>query len=200
MGLATPRDLNVDGQNLLGRWPKPLANEGEVAVQLYWDRTYRRNPGIFSEALNTHDIEFQHCFSLGERNKLFWGGGYRLMIDRVLNGPLPNFAFLPAHRTLHLFSGFLQDEITLLRDRLLLTVGSKFEHNSFSGFEVQPSARLAWMPIANHALWTSVSRAVRTPSRIIPNCLYRARRHSCCAAVKWVWYLERVTEAASGCF
>jgi iron complex outermembrane receptor protein len=165
-GLATQPDLSIDGQNLLARWTRPLGNESEVSVQLYWDRTHRRNPGIFSEALNTYDLEWQHRFPWGERNKLLWGGGYRLMVDRVLNGPIPNFAFLPAHQTLHLFSGFLQDEITLLRDRLFLTVGSKFEHNSYSGFEVQPSARIAWMPITNHTFWAAVSRAVRSPSRI----------------------------------
>jgi iron complex outermembrane recepter protein len=165
-GLATARDLPIDGQNLVGRWTRPLEDDGEVSIQLYWDRTHRRNPDIFSEALNTYDFEFQHRFPWGERNKLLWGGGYRLMVDRVLNGPKPNFAFLPARRTLNLFSGFLQDEITLLRDRLFLTVGSKFEHNSFSGFEVQPSARIAWMPVRDHTLWAAVSRAVRSPSRI----------------------------------
>jgi iron complex outermembrane recepter protein len=165
-GLPTARDLPIDGQNLLGRWTRRLESDGEVSVQLYWDRTHRRNPGIFSEALNTYDLEFQHRFGWGERNNLIWGGGYRLMVDRVLNGPKPNFAFLPSHRTLNLFSGFLQDEIALLRDQLVLTAGAKFEHNSFSGFEAQPSARIAWMPLRNHTFWAAVSRAVRTPSRI----------------------------------
>jgi iron complex outermembrane receptor protein len=166
LGLAPPRDLTTDGQNLLGRWTRPLAGDGDLSVQLYWDRTHRRNPRIFSEALNTYDLEVQHRFRLGEGHKILWGGGYRLMLDRVLNGPLPNFAFYPAHRTLHLFSALLQDEITLLRDRLFLTAGAMFEHNSFSGFEVQPTARLAWTPAENHTLWAAVSRAVRSPSRI----------------------------------
>jgi iron complex outermembrane recepter protein len=165
-GLATARDLPIDGQNLLARWTRQLENDGELSIQVYWDRTHRRNPDIFSEALNTYDLEFQHRFGWGERHKLIWGGGYRLMVDRVLNGPKPNFGFLPAHRTLNLFSGFLQDEIALLSNQLVLTLGSKFEHNSFSGFEVQPSVRVAWMPVKNHTLWAAVSRAVRTPSRI----------------------------------
>ncbi len=161
-----PHDLPVDGQNLLARWTQPFATDQEVSVQLYWDRTYRRNPDIFSEALNTYDVELQHRFSLGERNKLIWGGGFRLMDDHVSNGPLPNFAFLPSHKTMRLGSGFLQDEITLLPNRLFLTLGTKLEHNSFTGLEVQPSARLAWMPVANHTFWMAVSRAVRSPSRI----------------------------------
>jgi iron complex outermembrane receptor protein len=164
--LTRTPDLTIDGQNLLARWTRPLENGGEVSAQMYWDRTHRRNPGIFSEALNTYDFEFQHRFSWGERHKLIWGSNYRLMADRVLNGPLPNFGFLPPRRTMHLASGFLQDEFTLVPNELFLTIGSKFEYNSFSGFEVQPSLRLAWIPVANHTIWGAISRAVRTPSRI----------------------------------
>jgi iron complex outermembrane receptor protein len=164
--LAARPDLTLDGQNLLARWSRPLQNDSELSVQVYWDRTHRRNPGIFSEALNTYDIELQHRFPWAERQKIVWGANYRLMLDRVLNGPLPNLAFLPAHRKLHLVSGFLQDEIAVVPKGLFLTIGSKFEHNSFSGFEVQPSVRVAWLPIADHTVWGAISRAVRTPSRI----------------------------------
>ncbi|HEU5464095.1 MAG TPA: TonB-dependent receptor [Candidatus Binatia bacterium] len=164
--IAARPDLTLDGQNLLARWSRPLQNDSELSVQVYWDRTHRRNPGIFSEALNTYDIELQHRFPWAEWQKIVWGANYRLMLDRVLNGPLPNLAFLPAHRKLHLVSGFLQDEIALVQKELFLTIGSKFEHNSFSGFEVQPSVRVAWLPIADHTVWGAISRAVRTPSRI----------------------------------
>ena len=46
-----------------------------------------------------------------------------------------------------------------------LTLGSKFEHNDYTGFEVQPGARLAWTPNERHMVWASVARAVCTPSR-----------------------------------
>jgi iron complex outermembrane receptor protein len=47
-----------------------------------------------------------------------------------------------------------------------LTLGTKLEHNDYSGLEVQPSVRLAWIPRERHTLWAAVSRAVRTPSII----------------------------------
>ena len=47
-----------------------------------------------------------------------------------------------------------------------LTLGSKFEHNDYSGFEYQPSGRLAWTPAERHTVWGAISRAVRSPSRI----------------------------------
>lgn len=159
-----PGDVTVNGQNLLARWTHPLAAESDLTLQLYWDRTWRRIPNLFAEQLNTYDLDFQHRFPLGARNKLMWGAGYRLMADEVDNSSV--LAFLPARRNLQLFSAFVQDEITLLRDRLFLTLGSKFEHNDYSGFEVQPSGRIAWLPATNHTVWAAVSRAVRSPSRI----------------------------------
>jgi iron complex outermembrane receptor protein len=164
--LSTPGNLSVDGQNLLGRWTRNLGADSEISAQFYWDRTHRRNPSVFSEALNTYDFELQHRFPLGERNQLLWGASYRLMDDHVHNGPRVGFAFLPSDKTMRLGSGFLQDEITLVRELLFLTLGSKFEYNTFSHFEVQPTIRLAWNFAADQTLWAAISRAVRTPSRI----------------------------------
>ena len=50
-------------------------------------------------------------------------------------------------------------------EKLSLILGSKFEHNDYTGFEWQPSARLAWTPDDENTVWAAVSRAVRTPSR-----------------------------------
>jgi iron complex outermembrane receptor protein len=161
---AAPGDVIVDGQNLIGRWAHPVARDSELALQLYWDRTRRRIPGSITEILNTYDLEFQHRLPLGERNRFIWGAGYRLMQDKVDNTAA--IAFLPSRRDLHLFSGFLQNEFAVLRDRLFLTAGSKFEHNDYSGFEFQPSLRLAWHPAVDQTIWAAVSRAVRSPSRI----------------------------------
>src|SRR5262249_18896742 len=49
---------------------------------------------------------------------------------------------------------------------LKLTLGSKFEHNDFTGFEIQPSGRLAYIPDSRQVIWASISRAVRTPTRL----------------------------------
>lgn len=60
----------------------------------------------------------------------------------------------------------MQDEIELVQERLRLTLGSKFERNDFTGFELQPSARLLWTITASQSGWAAVSRAVRTPTMI----------------------------------
>jgi iron complex outermembrane receptor protein len=77
-------------------------------------------------------------------------------------------ALQPATSTVNLFSTFVQDEIAIL-NQLRLTIGSKFEHNTYTGLEVQPNARLLWSVDKRQSLWFAVSRAVRTPSRAEEN-------------------------------
>jgi len=161
-----PGSTGVDGQNLLGRWMHPIGPESDLTLQLYWDRTYRRISGSFSEELNTYDLDFQHRFPIGEIQNVIWGAGYRLMPDHLGNINPAGFYFRPQDRNLQLFSGFLQDEISVIPERLRFIAGSKLEHNDYSGFEFQPSGRLAWTPDDRQTIWAAISRAVRTPSRI----------------------------------
>ena len=91
------------------------------------------------------------------------GAGYRITGDSITNSS--TIAFIPPERSVNLFSYFIQDEITLVDDLLFLTGGSKFQHNDFTGFEMQPTLRLLWTPTERHSIWGAVSHAVRTPSR-----------------------------------
>lgn len=161
-GLAA--DIDVDGQNVLGRWTYAISSESGVQVQTYFDRTWRRTPNAFTEDLKTYDLDIQHHFPIGGRQSLVWGGAYRLMQDRIQNSTAA--AFLPARKDLHLFSTFIHGETILLPDLLKLSVGTKVEHNDYSGLEIQPSVRLAWTPDERQTVWGAVSRAVRAPSRI----------------------------------
>ncbi len=153
---------NLSGGNLLVRWNHSVSDLSSIALQLYYDRTVR-NMELFSEDRDTVDLDFQHSFQMGNRHQVVWGAGYRLSHDHVKNSR--TLIFDPEKRTDNLFSFFIQDEISFIDNSLQLTLGSKFEHNDYSGFEIQPSARIRWNPVENHTLWMAVSRAVRTPSR-----------------------------------
>ena len=159
-----PDDTEVSGGNLLGRWTHRFTPDSDLQIQWYYDRTHRDIPNAFGENIATHDFDLQHHFLAGERHNFVWGLGYRLIDDHVSNTPA--LAVLPADVTLEWFSGFVQDDITLVPGRLTLTLGTKVEHNDYTGWEVQPSTRLAWKPTATQTVWSAVSRAVRTPSRI----------------------------------
>jgi iron complex outermembrane receptor protein len=157
------KDTGLSGMNLLGRWNRTLSETSDFALQIYYDRTYRRE-ARWRERRHTVDIDFQHRFKITERQELNWGLGYRYTSDDTES--IPTLVISPENRVAHLFTAFLQDEIVLAPERWRLILGSKFEHNDYSGLEVQPSARILWTPTERQSLWASISRAVRTPSRV----------------------------------
>jgi iron complex outermembrane receptor protein len=155
-------DTALDGANLLGRWTRTYSENSGSDLQVYYDYTHRQIPQWFEEHRHTLDVDYQHRKPFGARQDLVWGAGYRITHDQVGNSP--GVAFLPDHRTESLFSAFAQDEIRL-ESHLRLTLGTKLEHNYWTGFEVQPSVRLSWVPDDRRTLWGAISRAVRTPTR-----------------------------------
>ena len=157
------KDADFSGMNLLGRWSRTLSETSNLAFQFYYDRTFRREVS-FEERRNTVDFDFQHRFKVMGRQELTWGLGYRY--TRGDTDSVSTVVISPKNRADNLFSAFVQDELVLVEDSLRLTVGSKFEHNDYSGFEFQPSLKLLWTPAARQVLWASFSRAVRTPSRV----------------------------------
>jgi iron complex outermembrane receptor protein len=155
--------VRAHGGNMLGRWVHTLSDESDLRIQAYYDRTSRETD-FFTEDRDTFDVEGQYRFAILERNDMVVGAGYRHSDSYNLRS---NFTlwFAPEERQTHIFNTFVQDEITLVDDTLFLTLGSKFEYNEYTQWEIQPSGRLLWTPAEQHAIWGSVSRAVRTPSR-----------------------------------
>jgi len=156
-----------DSGNLLARWGHKLANGSDTTLQVYFDRYNRLSVGAH-ESLDNLDVDFQHHLTPGTRHDIVWGAGYRLTSDE--EEPGYNRSYVPASRTTNLFSAFIQDEIDLGRS-VWFTLGSKVEHNAYTGFEFQPSAKLLWQPTPRQALWISAARAVVQTSRIEANLL-----------------------------
>jgi len=161
----------ASGGNILFTGSHYLADNSELNIQLYYDRTNRRE-SIDHAVTDTLDFELKHHFSLQLDHDIVWGVHYRYINDQLDN----NFYLTlePEQAELHLFSFFMQDEYTIIEDELFLTVGSKFEHNDYTGYEIQPNARILWNPADNHRVWGAVSRAVRTPNRIEKNSTIKA--------------------------
>jgi iron complex outermembrane receptor protein len=158
-------DVEAEGGNVIGRWTRQLGNDSNLMAQTYFDYTHRLLANVFEEHRYTWDLEVQHRFLIGERHDVIWGANYRLSADDIGNLG-PSLAFIPDSETVHLVSAYVQDEFHLVPDTFSLTAGSKFEYNSFSGFEIQPSGRFAWKPAEGQLVWGAISRAVRTPTRI----------------------------------
>ena len=149
------------GGNILGRWTHTFSEESQLTLQMYFDDS-RQGDGVGEGTLDTFDVDLQHRFALGTRNDIVWGGGYRE--TEVKNSPSFFLTFNPEAQNLQLANVFAQDDITLVRDHLHLTLGSKLEHNDLTGFEIDPSARLLWTPSGNQTIWAAVSRATQTPA------------------------------------
>src|SRR5262249_17984904 len=137
-------NATANGQNIVGRWTHVLGEDTDFTVQMYWDRIDQNVPGAGAETLNTFDFDSQYRLPVLARNRIIWGVGYRLASDNVPSPPVVSFD--PPRRNLQLLSFFAQDEIALVPERLALTLGTRLEHNDYSGFEVQPNVRLAWTP------------------------------------------------------
>lgn len=157
---------NVRGANLLTRLTRSTGPDSELRVQAYYDLT-KSNDRLLGDHRHILDLEAQYRFRAAGRHDITWGAGYRALRDELENST--TFTFTPASRSDSLFSAFLQDEITLIDHLLRFTIGSKFEHNDYTGYEVQPSGRLTWTPNHDHTLWAAVSKAVRTPSQADQN-------------------------------
>jgi len=153
----------VFGANLLSRWKHSYSETADLELQLYYDRT-DTHLGVINEQRDTFDIDFQNRFALGAVQEIVWGGGFRLSHDRIAS-PTSGLTLAPPTQDTNLTSSFLQDNIALVPERVHLILGSKFEVNSYTGFEWQPNGRIIWTPNRQHTVWGAVSRAVRTPSR-----------------------------------
>ena len=149
-----------EGANLLGRWTRRFDADRELMVQSYFDYT-ARDTAIFGETRRTFDLEVQHRFP-ATRQQFTAGVGFRTTGDHVKN--TPDITLTPSQRRTNLWNVFVQDDIEL-SPRAHLILGSKLEHNDFTGWEAQPGARVLFTPHDRHTLWASVARAVRTPSR-----------------------------------
>lgn len=152
----------VYGLNVLGRFEREVNDHSNWALQSYVDYN-TRDIAVHDNQELTYDLDFQHVYDVNDRNTFTWGLGYRFITDEL--GDSFALDYDENTRDRSLYSGFLQHKTALVPDEVFLTVGSKFEHNDYSGFEVQPSARLAWLPDEHQTVWTAVSRAVRTPDR-----------------------------------
>ena len=155
-------ETDVSGGNILSRWQHTLSSTSNFDLQVYYDTTKRTEDFIGEERHNI-DIDFQHSFAAGKRNEIIWGLRYRYTEDDYTNSSV--ITMDPTSERDSLYSTFVQDEISFFQDRVRLTLGSKFEHNEYSGYEIQPSARLLWAINPTNKVWGAVSRAVRTPSR-----------------------------------
>ena len=154
-------DCSGNASNLAFEWRHRVTENSDLRLTTYYDFMSRPEPAIPVEQTRTGDFELQYHYAAG-RHDVSAGLADRLISEKVIGtGPM---VFNPLQVGYQLASGFAQDEIHFLNDRLLVTLGGKIEHAMFGGWQLQPTARALWAPDNRHSAWLSISRAARTPA------------------------------------
>jgi iron complex outermembrane recepter protein len=151
-----PQRYNADEWSLMARWDRNSPGRVVQQAQLSFDRLQQE----IYETRHTFDFAYQAQLPAGRMQTLTLGATYKRSSDW-----LPaSISVYPTSTIQQTYGAFLHDQITLgSATRLLL--GSQFEHNEYTGWEVQPNLQLLYAPKDRLAYWASVSRAVRTPLR-----------------------------------
>lgn len=154
----------VSGGDIVGRWRHTFENGSDIYLEAYFDRTIRSGL-LYGETRNTIDIDFLHRVKVADHHQITYGFGLHWSPNRFIQ-KTPGVNVLPEVETDYLHTGFAQDEIHLLNDKLSVIAGVKVEGNNFTGFDGQPTLRGLWNPNPHQSFWAAVTRAVTTPSRI----------------------------------
>jgi iron complex outermembrane receptor protein len=145
------------GANLLGKY-----EEEDWYAQAYWDMT-NRDLVTITELRNKFDLEYLKRVQATASQEITYGLNYRLNTEDIQSSD--HLTIDSPSRPDQVFGLFVQDAVALA-DGLDVTLGSKFEHNIYTGFEFQPSVTAGHAVNDTTFVWASASRAVRTPSRI----------------------------------
>jgi iron complex outermembrane recepter protein len=156
---------SMTGDNILMRWRHIYDDDRDFTLQTYYD-SYLRQDSLQTQYDKTFDIDAQYRFPVGDRHSITCGAEYRNVESYFSGGDTFTNWFGTEYCTTNYPSQFIQDEISLVDDRLVFTIGTKVEENPYTGLEYQPSARLLWAPDKRHSTWCAVSRAVHSPTRM----------------------------------
>jgi iron complex outermembrane receptor protein len=162
--VSQPRENTVDatGGNIILTWNQQ-SDLSSIKLKFFYDYTKRLDL-VFEDQRDIYDLDFQHS-RIFERQTLTWGLGYRHIADDTMKTDTGFFSLNPSSLSDDLYSAFIQDQIEISKEILFLTIGSKFEHNDFTGYEYQPTLRLLWKKSAHTVFWGSLTKAVSTPTR-----------------------------------
>jgi iron complex outermembrane receptor protein len=165
----SPFNQVSDAENVNFVWEHNFEADNQLTVQSYYDRfTQTSDPSLVFADLVEQTVDFQVRHSLPLKllpikQELTYGIEYRDVESHLKD---TQFISWMRDRSDQTFSLFAQTDLHLIDQVLTLTLGTKYDHNDYTGNEIQPSARLLWKVNAQNSLWWSVSRAVREPDLV----------------------------------
>ena len=163
-GTPVLNDYDASGFHLLTKYSRDISAGKSFSIQAYYDYYELNSDTTVNSNYHTWNLSTQYNWKVNQIHELTLGADMRVYHSK-LDDPTNLFVFTPETETSHNFSSFIQDKITLSPNKVALTLGTKLEDNDYTGFEYQPSARLAYTPNNKNTFWAAISRAVRTPNR-----------------------------------
>lgn len=165
-----PSEILSDGHNGSFKWVRKYSDSESLMFNTFYNQITRDNTVLFNDEA-TIEFDFQHNFRINKQD-ITWGMGYVLYKNKTsvndissCSFAMPCFSVDPASKDLTTWSTFIQDRINF-SDKFAFIVGSKFEHNDYTGFEYQPTIRGLWTPDDSATYWAAATRAVRVPDRL----------------------------------
>lgn len=142
-------------------WNRALGLDAGINFRTSYTRD-QVSVGDMTGGTNTLDVEVQYAAEQYSRHRLTWGLGGRYYWDDINSGHKTKID--REQRYTLTSNGFVQDRVTLVDDRLYMTLGAKLDHFGEGSFEIQPTIRLLHT-LEDQEYWFAVSRAVRADTR-----------------------------------
>ena len=159
----TSGDASLYGGNILWSWRRVRGEGTDIQLAAYYDHT-TRNELNFGDIRNTVNIDFLDRFQLS-RQEVSWGSTLRFSHGNEIE-VVSGLTFVPPQRTDQLYQGFIQDEISLVKNRISLVTGTKVLKTNYTGVLAEPSVRLLFTPSSTQTVWAAYTHALRTPADV----------------------------------
>ena len=156
-------DVPLYGGNVLWNWTRAQGTGRDIQLAAYYAHDTRNELNV-GDIRNTVNVDFLDRFPLSHQ-EVSWG-----LTARASHGTevevITGLTFTPPHRTDFLYQGFIQDEISLVKDRLSIVAGTKILKTNYTGVLAEPDARLLYTPSATQTIWAAYTHALRTPADV----------------------------------
>jgi iron complex outermembrane recepter protein len=151
--------------NIIARWSHNHKDGSHTTAQIYYDH-FDRGGQVFPTLVKTLDGELQHRRHLGEKHELQLSATARSISD---TSGSTEFVLTPRQMRYTTPALSISDDIELIPGKVQVSLSTRIERHPFSGWNAQPSATFAWTPSRKTSVWSSLSYAMRTPTRLDRN-------------------------------
>jgi iron complex outermembrane receptor protein len=156
-------DASLYGGNILWNWTRGQGEGRDIQLAAYYDHT-TRNELNFGDIRNSFNVDFLDRFRLPHQ-QISWG-----ITARASHGNeveiFSGLTFTPSQRTDQLYQGFVQDEISLVKNRLSIVAGTKVVKTNYTGVLAEPNVRVLYTPTSTQTLWMAYTHGLRTPADV----------------------------------